>query len=501
MTMRTDKGRKANERLRAVMDEAGCSNTGLARRVNVCGAEHGLDLRYDKTSVARWLRGQQPRGRVPAVIAEALERKLGRPVSVDDIGMATESGVPTVAGLRFESAWPEVLRQVCTLWRQDAVDAASLSRQRLAVSVLVQPSRDWLIADRDLAIARQGLPAVGEGDTTAVRATTAALADLDHRHGGHHVRPLAVSYLDGVVSGFLTGSYGEASGRLLAGAAARLTELAGYMADDTGRPGLAQRYYIQALRLAHAADDRAFGAYVLASGMSQTALALGNPTEAVQLTRVAREGARGSCPAAVEALSYASEARGHAMLADAGASDRAAARALEAMERAASAQDADPAVAVDLSRVAEELAWCSLDLDRSATAAKWAREALQSCPPDRTRRRTLRQLLVASVQLRLGDVDTGWDMARRAVEGLDSLRSSQCDEALDTFRDRLRGLGRTEQAESLRAPHERNVLAAERPPLAAPPAPRSYGSSGQHRNDQRICAPRPPAPREHRAPA
>src|SRR5689334_23935212 len=65
--------RQPNERLQALIQEAGCSNAGLARRVNMCGAEHGLDLRYDKTSVARWLRGQQPRGRAPAIIAERSE--------------------------------------------------------------------------------------------------------------------------------------------------------------------------------------------------------------------------------------------------------------------------------------------------------------------------------------------------------------------------------------------------------------------------------------------
>ena len=79
--------RQPNERLQALIQEAGCSNAGLARRVNMCGAEHGLDLRYDKTSVARWLRGQQPRGRAPGIIAEALGRKLGRTVTIDEIGI------------------------------------------------------------------------------------------------------------------------------------------------------------------------------------------------------------------------------------------------------------------------------------------------------------------------------------------------------------------------------------------------------------------------------
>ena len=47
--------REPNRRLAELIAEAGCSNAGLARRVNMAGAELGLDLRYDKTSVARWL--------------------------------------------------------------------------------------------------------------------------------------------------------------------------------------------------------------------------------------------------------------------------------------------------------------------------------------------------------------------------------------------------------------------------------------------------------------
>ena len=94
---------------------------------------------------------------------------------------------------------------------------------------------------------------------------TQALVELDHRFGSGHVRPVVVHYLNSVVSGLLAGSYREAVGRELFAAVARLTELAGYMAVDTGQPGLAQRYYIQALRLAQAAGDRGYGGYVLAA--------------------------------------------------------------------------------------------------------------------------------------------------------------------------------------------------------------------------------------------
>ncbi len=43
------------------------------------------------------------------------------------------------------------------------------------------------------------------------------------------------------------------------------SHLAGWIAFDTGRHGLAQRHFIQALRLAHAAGDVGLGCYVLAN--------------------------------------------------------------------------------------------------------------------------------------------------------------------------------------------------------------------------------------------
>src|SRR5258708_40378117 len=92
--------REPNRRLGDLIAEAGCSNAGLARRVNLAGQEQGLDLRYDKTSVARWLRGQQPRATAPALIAEALGRKLGRPVTVEEIGMVDERDGGSALALR-----------------------------------------------------------------------------------------------------------------------------------------------------------------------------------------------------------------------------------------------------------------------------------------------------------------------------------------------------------------------------------------------------------------
>ncbi|WP_433271488.1 hypothetical protein ACQPZF_12525 [Actinosynnema sp. CS-041913] len=449
-------GREANERLRAVMEEAGCSNTGLARRVNVCGAEHGVDLRYDKTSVARWLRGQQPRGRAPAIIAQALGNKLGRAVTADEIGMAASPGAAPTAGLRFEPTVPGALRQARALWHGDATRVGALTGDKLSTSVLVQPSRDWLIAGPDPAVPGHGPAAVGMADVAAVRATTAAFVDLDHRFGSGRIRPVVVHYLDSVVSRLLGDSCGESTGRQLFGVAARLTELAGYMAVDTGRPGLAQRYYIQALRLAQAADDRALGGYVLASGMSRVALLLGSPREAVQLARVARDGSRGRSTPTAEVACHAAEARGHALLGDVRACEDAVGKAIEALEPGDPGRRPDWGAHVDRAYLAEELARCARDLNRPASAARWSREALQGCLPGRSRRRALRLLLVASVELESGEVDQSRATAAQAVKVLRDLYSAQCTGDLEAFCGRLAALGRPEDARELLAGADRN---------------------------------------------
>lgn len=442
-------GREANKRLRAVMDEAGCSNTGLARRVNVCGAEHGLDLRYDKTSVSRWLRGQQPRGRAPMVIAQALSRKLGRMVTVDEIGMAAEQGTTPATGLQYEPSLEVALREVRALWRADANRVGAPAGERLPTSVLVQPSRDWLIAESDPEVASSGPFTVGTADITAARATAAAFVNLDRCFGSGTIRPGVVHYLDSVISDLLTGSREEIVGRQLLGIAARLTELAGYMAVDTGQPGLAQRYYIQALRLSQAADDPGIGAYVLASSMSRVALLLGSPREAVQLARVALEGARRRGARIVEAICHAAEARGHALLGDGCTSDRAIRKAVEVLAQVDLDEKPEWGRHVDRSYLAEEQARCSLDLDRPVSAARWALEALQHCPPDRSRRRALRLLLVASTQLQLGEVVRSHDTAAQAAEVLGGLRSAQCREDLKGFCGRLQALGHKDEARAL----------------------------------------------------
>ncbi|MFJ8075477.1 transcriptional regulator [Streptomyces sp. NPDC096176] len=431
--------RQPNERLQALIQEAGCSNAGLARRVNMVGSERGVDLRYDKTSVARWLRGQQPRGRAPGIIAEALGRKLGRTVTIDEIGMANGKNLATGVGLRFAPTVPGAIEQVCELWRSDVGRRDFLSGSAVAASALVEPSRDWLITGADAQVARTAGARVGVSDVEAVRAMTAALTEMDHRFGSGHVRPVLAHYLNSVVAGLLSGSYREAVGRELFAAVARLTELAGYMAVDTGQPGLAQRYYIQALRLAQAAGDRGYGGYVLAASMSHLAAELGNPREIAQLARAAQEGTRGRVTPRVEAMFHAAEARGHALLGDARTCHEVAGRAVAALERAepGAGDDPDWIAHFDHAYLADELAHCYRDLGEAETAARHAADALDGHPESRARRRAIGLVLLASAQVQQREVEQACYTGGRAVELLDTVRSSRGAEYLENLQLRL----------------------------------------------------------------
>src|SRR3954464_2680204 len=136
-----------NRQLAALIAEAGFSNAGLARRVDQLGLEHGLDLRYDKTSVTRWLRGQQPRGTTPALIAEVFTRRLGRRLSAQDLGL--DACAPVYAGLEFAAGPEEAVDIVSGLWRKDSGSHAELRKIAFTPAGLVVPSRDWLIGRAD----------------------------------------------------------------------------------------------------------------------------------------------------------------------------------------------------------------------------------------------------------------------------------------------------------------------------------------------------------------
>ena len=101
-------------------------------------------------------------------------------------------------------------------------------------------------------------------DIDRFRATVDMFVQLDNRFGGGHARTSLIQYLSSDAERLLRGQYTEAVGRALFSATAEATLLAAWMSYDSMPSGtLAQRYFIQALALAQAGEDRLLGASVL----------------------------------------------------------------------------------------------------------------------------------------------------------------------------------------------------------------------------------------------
>ncbi|MEU1052543.1 regulator [Streptomyces sp. NPDC005876] len=460
--------RTPNRQLAALIAEAGFSNAGLARRVDQLGLEHGLDLRYDKTSVTRWLRGQQPRGTTPALIAEVFTRRLGRRLTAQDLGL--DACAPVYAGLEFAATPEEAVDIVSGLWRKDSGSHAELRKIAFTPAGLVVPSRDWLIGRPDDKVARaepparvpaQGRPGpprypapadlsrrrlpaergpgvrVSAGDLAALRSVGELFRSLDDRYGGGHARQALVRYLEHELEPMLRGTYGEQTGRRLFAAAADLTRLAGWTSYDIAAHGLAQRYFVQALRLAQAAGDRAYGSYVLVT-MSRQAVYLGHGREAVQLARVAQQGVGGSAPPVVQTLLHACEARGHAVLGEVRACTAALIRAERSMETVRPGDEVPYwARFFDEAQLADEFGHCHRDLQQYRAAAQHAERSLQLRAAGYARSRLFSRVVLATARLGLGELESACQLGAEAAAQAADMRSVRAVEYVRDFERRL----------------------------------------------------------------
>ncbi|MFF2411578.1 sporulation protein [Streptomyces sp. NPDC058092] len=561
--------RGPNEKLGTVLALAGISNAGLARRVNDLGAQRGLTLRYDKTSVARWVsKGMVPQGAAPHLIAAAIGAKLGRPVPLHEIGLADADPAPEV-GLAFPRDVAEAVRSATELYRLDLAGRRAGSGgiwQSLAgsfsVSAYATPASRWLISPADPSVERDstaaeaailgppgtrgartgagaqrtpvtaGKSTEAEPGTTATpgvagapvtqtalnaRAAQAALGTLgamgtqrtpsipaqpgpeptsapsftspaasasapvgpvtsdisplrvghsdvsklreaaqdarrwDSKYGGGDWRSSMVPECLRVdAAPLLLGSYSDEVGRALFGAAAELTRLAGWMAFDTGQQEAAQRYYIQALRLARAAADVPLGGYVLAS-MSLQATYRGFADEGVDLAQAAVERNRGLATARTMSFFRLVEARAHAKASDAPAAGAALKAAEGWLERSRDG-DADPSWLgfYSYDRFAADAAECHLDLKAPRQVRRFTEQALSRPTEEFVRSHGLRLVVSAVAELESGNLDAACAAGTRAVEVAGRISSARTTEYVRDLLHRLEPYGHEPRVAELR---------------------------------------------------
>ncbi|MEV7522728.1 sporulation protein [Streptomyces sp. NPDC091371] len=523
--------REPNEKLGAVLALAGISNAGLARRVNDLGAQRGLTLRYDKTSVARWVsKGMVPQGAAPHLIAAAIGAKLGRPVPLHEIGLADADPAPEV-GLAFPRDVGAAVRSATDLYRLDFAGRRGGGGiwQSLAgsfsVAAYATPASRWLISPADGSVGREPGPAapdaltgaaavatatgprpapgpapaptapvtapaadgstaqeppsprgpapeppstvvpaqpgpetprdhaqrVGHSDVTKLREAAEDARRWDSKYGGGDWRSSMVPECLRVdAAPLLLGSYSDEVGRALFGATAELTRLAGWMAFDTGQQEAAQRYYIQALRLARAAADVPLGGYVLAS-MSLQATYRDFPEEGVDLAQAAVERNRGLATARTMSFFRLVEARAHAKAGDSSAAG-AALRASEGWLERARDGDADPTWLgfYSYDRFAADAAECYRDLRLPRQVRRFTEQALSRPTEEFVRSHGLRLVVSAVAELESGNLDAACAAGTRAVEVAGRISSARTTEYVRDLLHRLEPYGDEPRVAELR---------------------------------------------------
>ncbi|MEU6815898.1 MFS transporter [Streptomyces sp. NPDC046860] len=449
--------RGPNEKLGAVLALAGISNAGLARRVNDLGAQRGLTLRYDKTSVARWVsKGMVPQGAAPHLIAAAIGQKLGRPVPLHEIGLADADPAPEV-GLAFPRDVGQAVRSATDLYRLDLAGRRAGSggiwqslAGSFAVSAYATPASRWLITPADSSVEREapsdaGAAApirVGHSDVQKLREAAEDARRWDSKYGGGDWRSSMVpECLRVEAAPLLLGSYSDEVGRALFGAGAELTRLAGWMAFDTGQQEAAQRYYIQALRLARAAADVPLGGYVLAS-MSLQATYRGFGDEGVDLAQAALERNRGLATARTMSFFRLVEARAHARAGDAHAAGAALKSSEGWLERSREG-DSDPSWLgfYGYDRFAADAAECYRDLKAPRQVRRFTEQALSQPTEEFVRSHGLRLVVSAVAELESGNLDAACEQGVRAVEVAGRISSARTTEYVKDLLHRLEPYG------------------------------------------------------------
>lgn len=433
-------GRAPNHALRALLRESEWTQEALARTIAALGAEAGIHLRYDRTSVAHWLRGSRPAPRVRQLLAEALSRRLGRLVTPAELGMGDAPAPqrsraatgpadrlaaltnPVVGPPRADTP-PAAPYQLTLLTRPPGVRQAPQPR----------PSRSLFpSAGRGGRTVRRTSP----DEVASVREHARFFAQQADRHGGGHIRtPLAAS-LGGLVRRLRTGGEGPHHAQLLAGAA-RLSYLLARVYADEQRNGLAQRAFLTAAELAEEGGDLE-GVALVRRALSSQAHQLGHTGHSLALAESACETAPPDAEPSARAFLYAG-------LAVARAAGGERAPAMEALRRAEhelarapvdlttgpESPNTEPVGSYQDAALMYQASQVRVALGDRAGAIGELRSSLRSRPAGERRSRALSHAELAELLLSLGRLEEACAAWQVFLEDCTFVRSGRTRRARD----------------------------------------------------------------------
>ncbi len=394
-----------------LLREAGVSDTRFACQVNArARQQRQIELGLARTTVGHWRRGMRPRDPMVAELAAAeMSAALGYPVLPADLGWRGESYRHDDLGLSGANAPVETLRTLAGLSGRDMRRRDLLQDGTAFIaSAFAEPVLSSLTGVVDRIV---GAPPPAAGGGALIRDVTETFRTLDAKFGGSEIRAQAVSFLHDQTRA----ARDNRPNPDLFSALAELTQFCGWLAQDSRREALAQRYYIQALSLAEHADDAMLAGRIL-SGMSDQAAQLGHPRQSLALARAALRRSLTHSTSAVQAMLYDKNAWALARNGD----EAGCRRALDKMDEAIARDDgAGPSWAghYNAGDAAECRGHCLRLLERPREAVDRLVEAraLQGAARARTRSYAEADLALAYLSGPVAELEGALEAGYRAV--------------------------------------------------------------------------------------
>ncbi len=428
-----------NPLLKAVMDEADMSSKGLASRIKSLSEQRGDDppARPDHNRVRRWFRdGEVPKLQTQRYIAAALRSKLGREVTLAEIGFppdSSDSGSNTVDIAEDGARYPEsaetsiqILTRLAEADQQDSQIGPEWNSDTTATTIT-----GYLLAQPLLV--SEPLDSYGGGIAAPIRATTASFMDLDFQYGGGHLRSMLLAFFQNNVLPVLKQAHPDVTRRELFSASAEVAQLLGWTSYDAGRHAAASRYFKQGLRLAREAGDHMLGGRLFAN-LSHQANYLGKFKEAMEYARAAQHATRGIATPTVETLYLAHEARALASLGERPTCAAVMDRAETLLDRGNPGAEPAWAAYVDAPEIAGEWAHVFRDLGQPDRSLSFVESAVQGTP---ARTQAFLRMVSAASTLQAGDPDEAVSIAHHAVDLAGPLNSARYHRYLTDFHSDL----------------------------------------------------------------
>jgi hypothetical protein len=440
--------RTANAALRRLLLEARWTEDGLASQVNAVAAEIGLATRLDRRSVSHWLAGRRPRSPLPELIAEAFARRLGRPLSAAETGLAADGRVAgsdyareAVSGGDPKEDPLETLEILCKLTEGDKeTDQGGVYNLAELEDLHAWPADDLFQPPFRTAAGARLEPE----HVASARQMAKVFVDADSVFGGGYARAALAHYLAYDIAPRLRAPARRDTRKRMLSAATELAHLCGFMCFDDERNAIAQRYYKAALKLSVENEDPVGYAATLRA-MSVQARTLGHFPVARSLAEAAVASVLDcELPGPQRASLY-----GPLAVAAAAQGDREAAlAALTCAERlvggrASNAGAADPGQHSAIGRyhaashADQEAAVRALLGDRPG-AIRVLSESVRRRSADERRSRAITLASLAELHLDQGHLDESIAACHAFIDDYQPLRSSRARSALGRLTARLR---------------------------------------------------------------